>query len=414
MLLYHLRKGEIAAKMEKGKNVEIKMTEESLRMKLHRLKQEIRKMGERGIELELATATAQAKSAALDAELAAKMARYAVINEETVAMRKEHDAFNNDITMRLQKLHGKYPFFNQEATNNLKGLQIPFPAKAHKRKAAMGDNNEEIDLTDVVVAQPVLADQNELILQLMQQIAEMRVEMQRKQDLPSPIFVVNAQPDGRPPAQIPPPNVEQAQNPPSSPARYIHPVGPKPVDTSSKFYRPDQKCAYHSNSVGHDTEDCINLKHNIQDLNDQNVLVNATGDDLASQPPMPSVYKMIATIMLQSGFEPGFGLGKNFQGIVEPIQIPTKGAKFGLGYVPTDADEVEIKNKNIDQALAKPIPHLYQSFPIRENFNDGGLREGICGLLRRLMRSSMERLGHQASVMQNLMSNCRTGPPHRS
>ena len=31
----------------------------------------------------------------------------------------------------------------------------------------MGDNNEETDLTDVVVAQPVLADQNELILQLM-------------------------------------------------------------------------------------------------------------------------------------------------------------------------------------------------------------------------------------------------------
>ncbi|KAK4738129.1 hypothetical protein R3W88_001826 [Solanum pinnatisectum] len=57
-------------------------------------------------------------------------------------------------------------------------------------------------------------------------------------------------------------------------------------------------------------------------------LVNATGDDLASQPPMPSVYKMIAAVMLRSGFEPGFGLGKHFQGIVEPIKIPTKGAKF--------------------------------------------------------------------------------------
>uniref|UniRef100_M1CF00 Uncharacterized protein n=1 Tax=Solanum tuberosum TaxID=4113 RepID=M1CF00_SOLTU len=118
MLLYHLRKGEIAAKMEKGKNVEVKTIEENLRMKLHRLKQEIREMGERGIEVELATAAAQAKSAALDAELAAKMARYAVMNEETVAMQKEHDAFNNDITTRLQKLHVKYPLFNQEATNS--------------------------------------------------------------------------------------------------------------------------------------------------------------------------------------------------------------------------------------------------------------------------------------------------------
>ncbi|XP_049403577.1 uncharacterized protein LOC125867192 [Solanum stenotomum] len=59
-------------------------------------------------------------------------------------------------------------------------------------------------------------------------------------------------------------------------AGYIHPVGPKPIDTSSKFYRPDQRCVYHSNSVGHDTEDCINLKHKIQDLIDQNVCVTKT------------------------------------------------------------------------------------------------------------------------------------------
>ena len=32
------------------------------------------------------------------------------------------------------------------------------------------------------------------------------------------------------------------------------------MDTSSKLYRPDQMCVYHSNSVGHNTEDCINLK----------------------------------------------------------------------------------------------------------------------------------------------------------
>ena len=41
----------------------------------------------------------------------------------------------------------------------------------------MGDINEEVSLTDVVVAQPTVAEQNELI---MQQIAEMRVEMQRR------------------------------------------------------------------------------------------------------------------------------------------------------------------------------------------------------------------------------------------
>ena len=40
----------------------------------------------------------------------------------------------------------------------------------------MKDSNEEVSLTKVVVAQPTIADQNELILQLLQQIAEMRVE----------------------------------------------------------------------------------------------------------------------------------------------------------------------------------------------------------------------------------------------
>uniref|UniRef100_M1DDI9 Uncharacterized protein n=1 Tax=Solanum tuberosum TaxID=4113 RepID=M1DDI9_SOLTU len=100
--------------MEKGKNVEAETTEENLRMKLRRFKQEIREMGEKRIEVELATAVAQAKSAALDAELAAKMEKYAIMNEETVALRKKHDVFNNDITMRLQKICGKCSFFGQK------------------------------------------------------------------------------------------------------------------------------------------------------------------------------------------------------------------------------------------------------------------------------------------------------------
>uniref|UniRef100_M1DKG4 Uncharacterized protein n=1 Tax=Solanum tuberosum TaxID=4113 RepID=M1DKG4_SOLTU len=83
----------------------------------------------------------------------------------------------------------------------------------------MGDNNEEIGLIDVVVAQPVIADQNELIMQLMQQITEMRVEMQRRQDLPNPIFYFNAPADERPPLHFPPSNAEHAQNPPSNPAQ---------------------------------------------------------------------------------------------------------------------------------------------------------------------------------------------------
>ena len=51
----------------------------------------------------------------------------------------------------------------------------------------MGDNNDEIDMNDVAVDQPPAADKNELVMQLMQQIAEMRVEMQRMRDSPNPV-----------------------------------------------------------------------------------------------------------------------------------------------------------------------------------------------------------------------------------
>ena len=55
-----------------------------------------------------------------------------------------------------------------------------------------------------------------------------------------------------------------------------------------------------------------------------------------------------------------------------------------FGYVPTDTDEAGMKNKSVDQTLARPIPHLYQSFPVQENVNDVGLGEGIWGLFEEI------------------------------
>jgi len=60
---------------------------------------------------------------------------------------------------------------------------------------------------------------------------------------------------------------------------------------------------------------------------------------------MPAVYNMIATVMLQNGFKPGFGLGRNSQGINEPLPVPIKGDRYGLGYVPID-DDMNAKNEN--------------------------------------------------------------------
>ena len=111
-------------------------------------------------------------------------------------------------------------------------------------------------------------------------------------------------------------------------------------------------------------------------------LVNATDESLAPQTPMPAVYRMIATVMLQSGFEPGFRLGRNALGIIEPVLVLATGSNYGLGYIPTD-DDVKMKRKK-DQGLTKPIPHLYQSFLVRKHAKPEDDGEGICDLFREI------------------------------
>uniref|UniRef100_M1DSF7 Uncharacterized protein n=1 Tax=Solanum tuberosum TaxID=4113 RepID=M1DSF7_SOLTU len=103
--------------MGKGKGIDVELTEQDLRMKLQRFRQEIQETRERRIEVEFATAIARAANAALDAELAAKMTKCDVISKKTVAVQKEHDVFKHDITRRLQQIRGKCSFFNQEANS---------------------------------------------------------------------------------------------------------------------------------------------------------------------------------------------------------------------------------------------------------------------------------------------------------
>uniref|UniRef100_M1DN57 Uncharacterized protein n=1 Tax=Solanum tuberosum TaxID=4113 RepID=M1DN57_SOLTU len=121
--------------MEKGKGIDIELTEEDLRMELQRLRREIQETRERRIKVEFATVVARAENAALDAELEAKMTKCDVISKKTVVVRKEHDAFKNDITMRLQKIRGKCSYFNEEANSG--------PEDTHPR-ATEEDADEEI------------------------------------------------------------------------------------------------------------------------------------------------------------------------------------------------------------------------------------------------------------------------------
>ena len=47
---------------------------------------------------------------------------------------------------------------------------------------------------------------------------------------------------------------------------------PKTLNITSLKYNPDERCAYHSDSPGHDTDDCWSLRNKIQDLIDGRVL----------------------------------------------------------------------------------------------------------------------------------------------
>ena len=58
------------------------------------------------------------------------------------------------------------------------------------------------------------------------------------------------------------------------------------MDTSFKFYRPRQRCGYHYNSIGHDIDDYINLKHKIQDLIDQEVVCLQTATPNVNTNPL--------------------------------------------------------------------------------------------------------------------------------
>ena len=43
---------------------------------------------------------------------------------------------------------------------------------------------------------------------------------------------------------------------------------PKNPSTTSRLYNPNTRCAYHSDSPGHDTNNCWALKNKVQDLID--------------------------------------------------------------------------------------------------------------------------------------------------
>ena len=86
---------------------------------------------------------------------------------------------------------------------------------------------------------------------------------------------------------------------------------------------------------------------------------------------MPSVYKMITTVMLQNGFKQSFHIGKEFLRNYQAYSSFRQRSEIWLGYAPID-DEMKMKRNN-GQALSRLIPHMYQSFLVCEYTDHDGL-----------------------------------------
>ncbi|XP_071921845.1 uncharacterized protein [Coffea arabica] len=98
----------------------------------------------------------------------------------------------------------------------------------------------------------------------------------------------------------------------------------------------------------------------------------ASGDKSLTQSDLPEASimmarEMMAREMIRGGYEIGRGLGRELQGILEPIEIPTQKDTFGLGFHPTAKDRREIQARKQAEKKGKQIalniPPLYHTFP---------------------------------------------------
>ena len=165
---------------------------------------------------------------------------------------------------------------------------------------------------------------------------------------------------------------------------WIHAVGavPSTLHQILKFICEDHEIVIHGEGSNRSYPGfCVPVIDDSSQGTDFHIveIMSAAFEDTTPQTPMPSVYKMLARTMLRSGFEPGRGLGKNFDGISEPIPIPLKNFSFGVGYTPTKEELFKAeawKKHGLD--IPKPIPELYQLFIAKalESESDG-LVEGM-------------------------------------
>uniref|UniRef100_M1BQB8 Gag-pro n=1 Tax=Solanum tuberosum TaxID=4113 RepID=M1BQB8_SOLTU len=161
-------------------------------------------------------------------------------------------------------------------------------------------------------------------------------------------------------------------------AGLIQTIDPKNINVNSKLYRPDLHCAYHSVGAGHITEDCINLKHKIQDLIDQKVVTLQTVTPNINSNPVPN-HGGVTINMVE--VEEDLNVKKviilaNLEKLEKVVASPTKREKSkfvimtphqAFALVPKEGQN----NQKFNQALPKSLPHLYQPFQMQNGLGEG-------------------------------------------
>ncbi|XP_027075870.2 uncharacterized protein [Coffea arabica] len=93
----------------------------------------------------------------------------------------------------------------------------------------------------------------------------------------------------------------------------------------------------------------------------------ASRDKSLTQSNLPEASIIMAREMIRGGYEIGKGLGRELQGILEPIEIPTQKDTFGLGFHPTAKDRREMQARKQAKKKGKQTslnaPPLYHTFP---------------------------------------------------
>ncbi|XP_027156517.1 uncharacterized protein LOC113757408 [Coffea eugenioides] len=93
----------------------------------------------------------------------------------------------------------------------------------------------------------------------------------------------------------------------------------------------------------------------------------ASKDKAVVEMNLPEASVMMAKELIRGGYEIGKGLGRNLQGVLEPIELQGKKNTSGLGFQPTVRDKKEMSDRKRAEKEGKQlimsIPLLYCTFP---------------------------------------------------